>query len=282
MRCLRFPAATVLLLALWAGAVKADASSELYGPYREILEQFVTEKDLAGGGLVSAFDYAAAMDQEQTLPKLKNQRDALTEFELSGLEGKAESVAFWINAYNFFMLNQILTERPDGELVESVWDYGGRLNPFVDNVFERQKFVIDGEKYSLDQIEKEILLGKDYADRGWKDARVHFAVNCAAVGCPPLRDSLYTADNLESLLAENTRRAFLTHYHLKVEGKTLYVTELFKWYEGDFKEAAGSRQAFIQNWVDAALAERVGETSSMTFIDYDWSLNRPSNFAELR
>jgi len=55
----------------------------------------------------------------------------------------------------------------------------------VDNVFEREKFVIDGEKYSLNQMEKEILLGQDYAERGWKDARVHFAVNCASVGCPP-------------------------------------------------------------------------------------------------
>jgi len=282
MRCLRFTAAPLFLLAIWVGAAQADASREVYGPFQEILEQFVTEKDLAGGGLVSAFDYAAATDQAKTLQTLASQREALAKFELSGLEGKAESVAFWINAYNFFMLNQILTERPDGELVESVWDYGGRVNPFVDNVFEREKFVIDGKEYSLDQMEKEILLGKDYADRGWKDARVHFAVNCAAVGCPPLRGSLYTADSLESLLAENTRRAFLTHYHLKVEGETLYVTELFKWYEDDFKEAAGSRQAFIQEWVDASLAERVAQTSTMTFIDYDWSLNRPSNFAEFR
>jgi hypothetical protein len=282
MRFFRFPAASLFLLAIWAGAAQADASREIYGPYQEILEQFLTEKDLAGGGLVSAFDYAAATDQEQTLRKLASQRKALAEFELSSLGGKADSVAFWINAYNFFMLNQILTERPDGELVESVWDYGGRVNPFVDNVFERKKFVIDGEEYSLDQMEKQILLGKNYAEKGWKDARVHFAVNCAAVGCPPLRDTLYTADNLENLLAENTRRAFLTHYHLKVEGKTLYISELFKWYEDDFKEAAGSRQAFIQEWVDAALAERVAQTSTMTFIDYDWSLNKPSNFPEFR
>jgi hypothetical protein len=243
---MRFSTTLTLLLALWAGAAQADASRDLYGPYQDILAQFLTEKNLAGGGLVSAFDYAAAIDDKQTLPKLASQREALANFDLSGLEGEAESVAFWINAYNFFMLEQILTERPDGKLVESVWDYGGRVNPFVDNVFEREKFVIDGYQYSLNQMEKGILLGQDYADKGWKDARVHFAVNCASVGCPPLRDTLYTAENLESLLAENTRRAFLTDHHLKVEGKTLHVTELFKWYEDDFKEVAGSRKAFIQ------------------------------------
>jgi hypothetical protein len=282
MRFFRFPTILSLLLAVWASVAQADANQELYGPYQEILGQFLLEKDLAGGGLVSAFDYAAALDQEQTLQKLTTQRKALAAFELSSLEGEAESVAFWINAYNFFMLNKILTDRPDGNLVESVWDYGGRVNPFVDNVFERKKFVIDGEEYSLNQMEKVILLGDDYADKGWKDARVHFAVNCASVGCPPLRDFIYTADNLANTLAENTRRAFLTGHHLRVEGETLYVTELFKWYEDDFKEAVGSRKAFIQAWVDASLAEQVAQTSTMSFIDYDWSLNKRSNFPEFQ
>jgi hypothetical protein len=149
MRFFRFPTILSLLFAVWASVAQADAN------------------------------------QEQTLQKLTSQRNALAAFDLSSLEGEAESIAFWINAYNFFMLNKILTDRPDGNLVESVWDYGGRVNPFVDNVFEREKFVIDGEKYSLNQMEKEILLGQDYAERGWKDARVHFAVNCASVGCPP-------------------------------------------------------------------------------------------------
>ncbi len=71
------------------------------------------------------------------------------------------------------MLDQILTERPDGELVSSVWDYGGRVNPFVDSVFERKNFVVGGRNYSLNDMEKEILLGEEYASKGWKDARVH-------------------------------------------------------------------------------------------------------------
>jgi len=120
MRFFRFPTILSLLFAVWASVAQADAN------------------------------------QEQTLQKLTSQRNALAAFDLSSLEGEAESIAFWINAYNFFMLNKILTDRPDGNLVESVWDYGGRVNPFVDNVFEREKFVIDGEKYSLNQMEKEI------------------------------------------------------------------------------------------------------------------------------
>ncbi|WP_150911931.1 DUF547 domain-containing protein [Marinobacter halotolerans] len=282
MRFIRLTGFTALLLVFFAGAARADVNPQLYEPYQKLLDRFLIEKDLPGGGLVSAFDYRAASNDGNTLKLLSDQREALAGFDPSRLGGKLESVAFWINAYNFFMVNQLLTEQPDGELVASVWDYGGRINPFVDSVFQREKFVVGGEKYSLDHIEKGILLGADYADKGWKDARVHFAVNCAAVGCPPLRQAIYTADNLEDLLAENTRRAFLTDYHLKVEGKILYVTELFKWYEDDFKEAARSRKAFIREWVDSALAERVTQTSSVMFIDYDWSLNKPSNFPEFR
>lgn len=282
MRFTQMSATLSMLLILFAGVTRAEVNQEIYGPYQQILDQFLTEENLSGDGLVSAFDYQAAVDHDRTTQHLSEQREALAEFEVSGLEGREESVAFWINAYNFFMLDQILTERPDGKLIGSVWDYGGRVNPFVDSVFEREKFVIDRQEYSLSQIEKEILLGDEYADKGWKDARVHFAVNCASVGCPPLRDVIYTADNLEDLLSENTRRAFATDRHLKLEGDTLHVTELFKWYEEDFEEASGSRKAFIREWVDSSVADRVADTSDIEFIDYDWALNKPANFPEFR
>jgi hypothetical protein len=165
------------------------------------------------------------------------------------------------------MIEQILTDRPDGELVSSVWDYGGRVNPFRKHIFERPLFTIGGE---------------DYAQKGWKDARVHFALNCASVGCPPLRQNLYTEDNLEQLLAENTRRAFNTTRHLEVTGATLRVTELFDWYRSDFEEEAGSARAFIRQWADKKVTDAVGQTDTIEYIDYDWSLNRPDNFPELR
>jgi len=262
--------------------VTAAAAEATFDPFQRLLTQYLTESTTTEGGLVSAFDYEAALASSQTDGLLADQRNRLEDFDTGTLDGEAESVAFWLNAYNFFMIDQILTERPDGELVGSVWDYGGRVNPFVDSVFDRENFLIDGQAYSLNQMEKDILLGEDYADKGWKDARVHFAVNCASVGCPPLRDVVYTADNLEGLLAENTRRAFQTERHLEIKGDTLHVTELFKWYEDDFVEASGSRKAFIEKWADSALADRIEGTSELTFIEYDWSLNKPANFPTFR
>ncbi|WP_372986503.1 DUF547 domain-containing protein [Marinobacter sp.] len=257
----------------------ADINPGLFREYQGLLTEYLTEQTLPGNGLVSAFDYEAALVDDRLAKTLASQGKALEQFNPETLDGREESVAFWINAYNFFMLAQILTERPDGELVSSVWDYGGRLNPFVDSIFERKTFVIGDERFSLDGIEKGKLLGKDYQSRGWRDARVHFAVNCASVGCPPLRQQIYTADNLEAMLEENTRRALNTPHHLRISGDTLHGTELFKWYEQDFVEAEGSVRSFIQRWASDGVADQASDTSELEYIDYDWSLNRPSNFS---
>ncbi|EMP54730.1 hypothetical protein MSNKSG1_15512 [Marinobacter santoriniensis NKSG1] len=276
MRSLPILTLVVVMMPAWA---LAGVNDNLYEGYQQLLNDYLVEQTLPGDGLVSAFDYTAALADEQVAQTIAQQTAVLRDFDPDSLDGREQTVAFWINAYNFFMLSEILTDRPDGKLVSSVWDYGGRVNPFVDSVFERETFVVGSEQMSLNDIEKGRLLGKSYADRGWKDARVHFAVNCASVGCPPLRQQIYTADNLEEMLKENTRRAFSTPYHLKIQGDTLYVTELFKWYEQDFVDAAGSVRGFIRHWADNDTAAEVAKTSSLDYIDYDWSLNRPSNFS---
>jgi hypothetical protein len=272
----------VICLTSLTMAFATNAAEPIFTPFQTLLDQHLEEISLPDDGLVTAFDYTYALTKDETKSLLAKQREHLADFDTDTLGGKAESVAFWINAYNFFMLEQVLTNRPNGKLVSSVWDYGGRVNPFVGSVFDLKRFTVGGRKYSLNQIEKDILLGHEYAGKGWKDARVHFAVNCASVGCPPLRNSIYTAENLERVLTENTRRGLSTARHLRVENNTLYVTQLFKWYEDDFKTASGSTKAYIEKWADSGVLERVANTSDIQFIDYDWTLNSPANFPELR
>ncbi len=270
--------ALVWLLLSAPGIALAGVNSGLFASYQQLLDSHLNEVQSPSEGFYSAFDYDGALADSTTAGLLEQQNRALAAFAPDSLGGREESVAFWINAYNYFMIAQILTDRPDGRLVDSVWDYGGRFNPFVDSVFDVSRFVVGGRRYSLSEIEKEILLGDDYRARGWKDARVHFAVNCASVGCPPLRKQVYTADNLETMLAENTRLALASSRHLRVDGDVLYGTELFKWYEQDFAEAEGSVAGFIQRWADPEVARVAARTSEIKFIDYDWSLNRPENF----
>lgn len=273
------PLIALLLSGLAVSMVRADGSTdpvaEVYAPFTTLLESHVEEHRVSGGGLISSFAYRQALADEGTEALIEQQRRKLATFDTERLDRREAALAFWINAYNFFMIAHILDNPVDGELIESVRDYGSLLDPY--RVFDRRLFDIGGEKYALSQIELEILLGEEFAERGWKDARIHFAVNCASVGCPPLRDRPYTAGNVDAMLAENTRLALKTPVHLAINGDTLWLTSLFDWYADDFIEATGSVRDFVNTHVDDATKARIGDTERTRFIDYDWQLNSPAN-----
>ena len=274
-------AIALMITPLLPAAAPADEAADLeqlYAPYQKILDAHLIEKKLDGGGLVAAFDYDAAMADPVIAQRLDAQKSTLANFDPEQLEARSTAIAFWINAYNFFMLQHILENPHDGAPVDSVKDYGSLFNPY--QVFSREIFTVGGRNYSLDTIEKDRLLGEEYAARGWKDARVHFAVNCASVGCPPLRARVYTTTNLEALLDENTRRALATPYHLRRDGDTLRLSKLFDWYAADYLAEADSIRAWLLRFADDATAETIRSTRATKFIDYDWDLNRPANFPE--
>jgi hypothetical protein len=269
----------VLAFAASSSAVSAEHWMDtVYADFQRLLDTHLHEHMPPEGGLTSAFDYQAALADAQTPALLAQQDRALARFDITRLSSREEAIAFWINAYNYFMIAHILAHTRNGEPVSSVRDFGHLLNPF--RVFRRDLFDVGGERYSLDTIEKSILLGQSYRACDWKDARVHFAVNCASVGCPPLRAEIYRPANVDRLLDENTRLALQTHRHLHITGETLFLTSLFNWYERDYIEAAGSVQAFIEAHAEPSLLEAIARTRRVTFISYDWRLNSPENFPE--
>ncbi len=270
------PAAAIVFLVTTLVPASGIAGDGVYAPYSELLERYLVERDLPDDGLVTAFDYRGALADDVS-GLLARQREALAGFDTDTLDTREQAIAFWLNAYNYFMIEYILENPHRGELIGSVRDYGSLFNPY--RVFRREVFDIGGRKYSLSGIENDILLGDDFRERGWKEARVHFAVNCASVGCPPLRAVPYTADNVDTLLTENTRRAFNTPLHLRVDGDTLHLTRLFDWYEDHFVNEAGSVREFIREYADNTVREAIADTRRIRFIDYDWDLNEPDNFA---
>jgi len=262
------------------GTAEPPPMAELFAPYAALLEDHLLERELPGGGLVSAFRYGEALADPCTAERLASQDRRLRRFDPRRIDTKEYAIAFWLNAYNYFMIAHILENpEPDGDFVESVRDYGYFFDPY--RVFGRELFEVGGRRYSLDEIEKGILLGREYAERGWKEARVHFAVNCASVGCPPLRRQIYTPANVDAMLTENTRRALRTPRHLHVEDGTLHLTQLFEWYEADYLEEADSVRDWIARYTDPERRERIRRTTETEFIDYDWALNEPRNFPEL-
>lgn len=164
--------------------------------------------------------------------------------------------AFYINLYNAGMLQAVLHRYP----IKSVKNIG--LIPF--SIFKKDFIQLGDDEISLDQIEKGILL------KEFPDPRIHFAVNCASVSCPPLRAEPYRAEVLEaqldqqaSLFAEGDQAA-----RVDTRQKRTAYSELFKWYAEDF--AVENPAVFLNRY----RAEALPESYELTWIDYNWSLNQ--------
>lgn len=176
----------------------------------------------------------------------------------------AERRAFWINAYNARVVAGVL-ERYPLESVRGVGLLGGRLGGF----FSRREHPVAGARRTLDEIE-EILL----ADSLW-DARIHWSLTCASMGCPPLRPEPYQAPDLDRQL-EFQAATYLNGpagHRLDREEKTVYLTRIFDWHRKDFEREAGSVRAYAMRYLRGTTLEALRAGWDIGYMEYDWRLN---------
>lgn len=239
---------TALLIFLFS-SFYLTAQAQDFSSFQKILDKNWIEIKQDINSYQTAFDYDKAKKDATTPSLLKQQADLLEKFDIQQLKNKNQATAFWINAYNFFMIKIILDKgfEKDRREIDSVKDFGNLFNPY--KIFKKELNNIGGKNYSLDDMEKGILLGDDYKKKGWKDARIHFAVNCASVGCPPLNKNTYSAKTLDKVLDDNITKALQTRRHFQWKGPSIVVTHLFKWYKNDFKEHSGSVKEFIKKYL---------------------------------
>jgi hypothetical protein len=171
-------------------------------------------------------------------------------------------MAFLINAYNAFAVEKILVRYPD---IGSIWDFGKLFgNPFKDEFF-----TLLGGKRSLDWIEHENLR------KSYREPRIHYAVNCASVGCPMLREEAYAASRLEAQLEEQARRFLSDRSRNRLRQGRLEVSKIFDWFRQDFEP----RDAYFARYADVLTDDPMQQemirsrTAALRFLDYDWSLN---------
>lgn len=162
---------------------------------------------------------------------------------------KAEEMAFWINAYNAFTIKLIVDNYPLSSINKL---HGGKP-------WDQKWIKIGGKTYSLNNIENDILRPK------FKDARIHFAVNCAAKSCPPLLNAAWTASNLNSNLDAQAKKFINNSAFNKLSEKKVEVSKIFDWYKEDF----GDLPAFLNKYAST----KVGAKAKVVFLEYDWSLN---------
>lgn len=162
-----------------------------------------------------------------------------------------QKLAFWINAYNAFTIELVLKHYP----IKSIKDIGSLFS----SPWSKEFIKIMGKEMSLDDIEHDTIR------KEFKEPRIHFAVNCASLGCPSLYRSAFTGELLESQLKAVEDHFLNNKEKNQMRGNILYLSKIFDWYGDDFKKFGGVKRYFERKFELKA--------SDVKFLDYDWNLN---------
>jgi hypothetical protein len=246
-----------ILLAAVATMAAGAAFDPAYDAYARMLARVVKGARVNYRELVSA---------RADLETVASAFDAPDTRSIAGWS-RDDQMAFWINAYNLFTLRAIVDHYP----IRGRWFSLAPRTSIrqIDGVWTALTWHAAGRTLTLDQIEHEILRPT------FKDPRVHFAINCASVGCPPLSREPYVAARLDAQLDEAARRYLASAQGLQIAGNRVKVSSIFKWYGGDFGTPIDRAVlAFVARFgPPPAAALATSGNARLEFLDYDWSLN---------
>lgn len=258
--------AVLLLLSTVFSAV-STAQETLHQPWQALLTQYVSP---INDGHSSQVNYAGMKTDHVQLTAYLT---ALGKIDKQTFEQwpAPKQLSFLINAYNAWTVELILTAYPD---IKSIKDLGS----FFSSPWSKKFIPLLGETRSLDNIEHELIRG----DNKYGDPRIHFAVNCASIGCPALREEAYSADKLEQQLSEQTIRFLTDKSRNRFTEDAMELSAIFKWYGDDFTQGfrgSNSLSAFVLLYYEALnltatqQALLKSEDIDTNFLNYDWALN---------
>lgn len=192
---------------------------------------------------------------------LQTLRQQLGTVNVAALNPK-QQLAYWINVYNVNVVATVVEKYP----VDSIRDIS--TDPIVRlNVFKKERVPFGHELLSLDDVEHKKIR------EAFKDARIHFAINCAAKSCPPIRTEAYTGLKVDSQLDEQAKKFLAGPYGARFtrdgEKLTMTVTKIMDWFGEDFEKWSGGKVAFVRKYVTVPPSKEV----SIEYDDYDWALN---------
>ncbi|MEW6166851.1 MAG: DUF547 domain-containing protein [Pseudomonadota bacterium] len=218
-------------------------------------------------GHSSVVDYAGLKRDRAPLTAALAEFSAVAPAAFEGWS-REQQMAFLINAYNGFTLELILGKYPD---LQSIRDLGSLLR----SPWKQPFFRLLGERRTLDWIEHETLRPR------YRDARIHFAVNCASIGCPALRPEPFVAARLHAQL-DDQRRRFLSdrsRNRYNAADGVLYLSQIFRWYGDDFTDQGRTLQDWLASQA-ALLADNDADAQTLRsgrfrieHLSYDWRLN---------
>jgi len=237
-----------------AGVVRVD-----HAPWDAFLKKHVVTNHPSG---VNRVRYASVGPEDRKI--LDGYILQLQQVEVARLN-RPEQKAYWINLYNAQTAKVVLDHYP----VKSIRDINISPGLFRTGPWGAKSLLIQGQKASLDDIEHRILRPL------WKDNRVHYAVNCASIGCPNLQPEAYTAENTEALL-EKGAREYVNHPRgARLVGDRLDLSSIYDWFRADFGGSDAAVLLHLQLYADPDVAGRLKGFHGKISYDYDWRINEP-------
>jgi hypothetical protein len=223
-------------------------------------QQFLARNLVIGPEGINRIGYADVSRQDRQL--LDSYLEQLAGQSVTHLN-RSEQRAFWINLYNALTIDLVLDHYP----VRSIRDIDISPGWFADGPWGKKLINIEGVAVSLDDIEHRILRPI------WNDPRVHYAVNCASLGCPNLQPEPFTSHNSEQLL-EQAARDYINHARgvRIVQGK-LVVSSIYKWFKEDFGGSDAAVIMHLRRYAEPELQSLLERIDNIENNEYNWSLN---------
>jgi len=244
--------AYILILISLVIAPTVSAMAFDHSQFDQILQAYVDDE-----GLV---DYNAIAKDTRFQNYMERIKTAETD-EMT-VDGR---LAFWINAYNAVTIDKVIKWKPKKSVRETAIRGLWTSTKF----FTSREHVVAGKQLSQDDIEHEILR------KQLKDPRIHFAIVCASSSCPKLARFAFSEEQVQRQLEEATRKYINSDRGTRIDyaENTLYLSKLFDWFAGDFKNASGSVLAFIKPYLEPDALTFLERKPKIEYLRYNWALN---------
>jgi hypothetical protein len=240
---MKLPLRVLLAAALCVVAAATSHAQNWSETYNRLLGKYMTS-----GGV----KYAEWKSNAGDLQAIQTVVDGIAKENVSAM-GKQQQLAFYLNAYNAWILHEALGKYPTKSVKDVLFTF-----------FTGKRITVAGQQTSFNALEKETIRSK------FSEPRVHFALNCASRSCPPLNREAFAADKLETQLEKLAKGYVNSEKGVKYSAasKTAELSKIFDWYKDDFKGEGGAL-AFINK----RRATPIPNDAKISYQDYDWGLN---------
>lgn len=249
-------------LAVWAAMTSASAQAATVNSAFDhtLLEGLLTDHVVG-----DQVDYRRIKSD----PRLEAYLALLAHAQPEAFSSRDEQLAFWINAYNAYTLKLVVSVYPV-ESIQAIAALGRTGDPATAKPWNIPFAVVGGKTFTLEDIEHQIIRAR------FRDARVHFALVCAAVSCPKLRAEAYTGAKLQAQL-DDQGRWFVAHRN-RLDGRrrVAELSQIFEWFAEDFGKDQTMRLDFIAEFAAPGIASSLAENPAVwqvRYNNYDWQLN---------